>query len=86
MRTRKEKIEFLNGLLTGKRKLTELQPVKNYCIIQDDTNPDLYHCTNPDMDMTKEQLDKLKLDSPNSIFFMITGVKSREEVEAIKSL
>lgn len=86
MRTRKEKIEFLRGIMTGARTVNELQPVKNYCFIQNDTNPDLYHCTNPEMNMTREQLDKFQLSNPNSLFFMIVGTKTPDLLEAILKL
>lgn len=71
MRTRKDKIQFLNGLMTGKRKLNELRPAAIHGFLtQDEKNPNLYHGKNPDVTLTRVQLDEMKRENPNSMFFI----------------
>lgn len=77
MKTRKDKIEFLKGIMTGKRTVKELQPVKNYSFIQDDKNPNLYQETNSDRILTEEQLDEFQKENPNSHFFIVVSAQRR---------
>jgi len=79
MRTRKEKIEFLNGLMTGKRKLNELQPTQNYCFVQDLKNRDLFKSKEPELILTREQLDTFMEKHPQSRFitFVAAGTRPR---------
>jgi len=70
MRTRKEKIEFLNGLMTGERKLNELRPVKNFWFYQNETNPDLFKNKDTAETITRAQLDELEKNNPNSIIII----------------
>lgn len=69
MRTRKQKIEFLNGLMTGKRTINELRPVKNYAFIKQDS-PEQYKEMNGNRILTPEQLDKIEQENPNSVFII----------------
>lgn len=70
MKTRKDKIQFLNGLMTGKRKLNELRPAIHGFFTQDEKNPNLFHKKNPNVTLTREQLDELERENPNSMFFI----------------
>ena len=70
MRTRKEKIQFLNGLMTGKRKLNELLPAKNFSFYQDEKNPDLFRNNDTNEILTEVQLDQLERENPNSVFII----------------
>ena len=70
MNTRKEKIEFLNGLLTGERKLNELRPSKNFMFNQDEKNPDLFKESSTGETVTGAQLDELERQNPNSLFII----------------
>lgn len=82
MKTRKQKIEFLKGLMKGKRNIQELRPVKNYAFMQDKENPDLFHEINKERILTQAQIDKLKVENPNSHIFILTGVspEMREDI------
>lgn len=77
MRTRKDKIEFLRGIITGARTVNELLPVKNYSFIQDDKNPDLFKEVNGDRILTDEQLDEFQKKNPNSHFFIVISAQRR---------
>lgn len=84
MRTRKDKIEFLKGIMTGKRTVNELLPVKNYSFIQDDENPDLFKEVNGNRILTDEQLDEFQKKNPNSHFFIVISAQRRNRPGAIQ--
>lgn len=77
MRTRKDKIEFLKGIMTGTRTVNELLPVKNYSFIQDDNNPDIFKEVNGNRILTDEQLDEFQKKNPNSHFFIVISAQRR---------
>lgn len=76
MRTRKEKIQFLNGLMRGKRKLNELLPAKNFSFYQDETNFDLFKDSSTGEIITQAQLDQLHIENPNSVFIIFVAPNS----------
>jgi len=47
MISRKQKIDFLNGLLEGNRKIEELKPSKKYILRQDPKEADTYYFRDP---------------------------------------
>lgn len=82
MRTRKEKIEFLTGLMTGERKLNELQPRKSFMFSQDENNLDLYKDSSTGEIITGAQLDELEKENPNSIIIIIVPPHSPKRLGA----
>lgn len=69
-KTRQEKIVFLNGLMKGKRLLSELKPAQFYFIVWDkDTQK--YYINETDITMTEIQFNEFKSENPNSEFFIV---------------
>lgn len=83
MRNKKDKIDFLKGLMTGVRKLNELQPTRTYCFIQDLKNPDLFKSKEPELILTRAQLDTFMEQHPNSRFITFVAAGTRPRPGAI---
>lgn len=83
MKTRKQKIEFLNGLLTGKRTVTELQSPQFFFFVWD-RDTQLYYSNDEKTILTEEQFKNFKNRNIQSEFFI---VKTTTEMRlAIKGL
>lgn len=70
MKTRKQKIEFLNGLLTGKRTVTELQPPQFFFVVWD-KDTQLYYTNDQETILTEAQFKDFKNRNFNSEFFIV---------------
>lgn len=70
--TRKEKIEFLKGLLQGKKFLTEILPSKVIVLNVLETNPETYLVRKTGETLSRDEYERLRRKHPNWIFVNVT--------------
>lgn len=71
MITKAKKIEIIKALLTGKKKLFELRPMKYVFITSNDREPGIYRNEETGEVLNQEQFDKIREVKDYSIFHWI---------------